>query len=99
MKSSFGEIVKSKTPVLVDFFGEWCCPCQTLMPTLKEVKEELGDGIKIVKIDIDKNRTLAEKYQVRSVPTMVLYKNGKPLWRQSGVLQKNDILHVIKTHS
>ena len=99
MKSSFSNIIKSETPVLVDFFGEWCGPCQTLMPILKQVKDELGDNIKIVKIDIDKNRPLAEKYQVRSVPTMVLYKNGKPLWRQSGVLQKNDIIHVIKSHS
>jgi len=74
MKSNFKDIVNSEEVVLVDFFGTWCGPCQTLMPILKEVKDELGDHIKIVKIDIDKNRELATQYQVRSVPTMILFK-------------------------
>jgi len=98
MKSSFKDIVNSKDVVLVDFFATWCGPCQALMPILKETKEALGDTIKIVKIDIDKNEDLALKYQVRSVPTMILFKNGEPKWRQSGVLQKNDIVSVIKMH-
>ncbi|MFV9549990.1 thioredoxin [Algibacter sp. PT7-4] len=99
MKSSFKSIVTSEDVVLVDFFGTWCGPCQALMPILKEVKDELGNAVRIVKIDIDKNQELATKYQVRSVPTMILFKNGKPKWRQSGVLQKKDIVNVIKTHS
>ncbi|WP_106793380.1 thioredoxin [Aquimarina sp. Aq78] len=98
MKSSFNNIIESKTPVLVDFFADWCGPCKMLAPILKEVKDELGDTIKIVKIDVDKNQPLASKYQVRGVPTMILFKEGKQLWRQSGVLQKNDLLGVINSH-
>ncbi|MBG6131872.1 thioredoxin 1 [Aquimarina sp. EL_43] len=98
MKSSFNNIIESKTPVLVDFFADWCGPCKMLAPILKEVKDELGDAIKIVKIDVDKNQPLASKYQVRGVPTMILFKDGKQLWRQSGVLQKNDLLGIINSH-
>jgi len=99
MKSSFNDIVNSEKKVLVDFFGTWCGPCQTLMPILKEVKDDLGEEIKIVKIDIDKNPALATKYQVKSVPTMIFFNEGKSKWRQSGVLPKNEILRVIETHS
>ncbi|WP_439152296.1 thioredoxin [Winogradskyella sp.] len=98
MKSSFNTIINSKTPVLVDFFADWCGPCKMLAPILKEVKEELGDDVKIVKIDVDKNQPLAAKYQVRGVPTMLLFKNGKQVWRQSGVLQKNDIINIIQSN-
>lgn len=99
MKSNFNDIINSEKVVLVDFFATWCGPCQALMPILKEVKDEVADAVKIVKIDIDKNHNLAVKYQVRSVPTMLLFVNGEPKWRQSGVLQKKDILHVIQTHA
>jgi len=83
MKSSFKDIVTSEDVVLVDFFGTWCGPCQALMPILKSVKDELGDAVKIVKVDIDKNQSLATQYQVRSVPTMILFKDGVPKWRQT----------------
>ncbi|MCA0154113.1 thioredoxin [Winogradskyella vincentii] len=96
MKSSFNKIINSQVPVLVDFYADWCGPCKMLAPILKEVKDELGDNIKIVKIDVDKNQALASTYQVRGVPTMLLFKNGKQVWRQSGVLQKSDIVSVIK---
>ncbi len=96
MKSNFNNIIASDTPVLVDFHADWCGPCKVLSPILKEVKKELGDTIKIVKIDIDKNEKLASKYQVRGVPTMLLFKSGKQLWRQSGVLQKDQIISIIK---
>lgn len=99
MKSSFAKIVSSESPVLVDFYADWCGPCKMLAPILKQVKQELGDSVKIVKIDVDKNQSIASKYQVRGVPTMLLFKNGKQLWRQSGVLQKNDIVKVIQSHS
>lgn len=98
MKSSFKDIINSETPVLIDFFADWCGPCKMLAPILKEVKGELGESIKIVKIDVDKNQPLAAQYQVRGVPTMILFKNGKQLWRQSGVLQKNDLVSIINQH-
>jgi len=98
MKSSFNDIVNANQPVLVDFYTDWYGPCKMLAPILKEVKAELKDSIKIVKIDVDKNNVIASKYQVRGVPTMLLFKNGKQLWRQSGVLQKNDIISIIKQY-
>jgi thioredoxin 1 len=97
MKSSFKKLISSETPVLVDFFADWCGPCKMLAPILKEVKEELGDAVKIVKIDVDKNQSIASKYQVRGVPTMLLFKDGKQVWRQSGVLQKKDIVQIIQS--
>ena len=99
MKSSFNNIINSETPVLVDFFADWCGPCKSLAPILKDVKKDLGDAVKIVKIDVDKNQALASKYQVRGVPTMILFKNASQLWRQSGVLQKQDLIAIIKQHS
>ena len=98
MKSNFSEIIKDEKPILVDFHADWCGPCKTLAPILKEVKAELGEGVKIVKIDVDKNQELAGKYQVRGVPTMMLFKSGQQLWRQSGVLQKAEIIEVINSH-
>jgi thioredoxin 1 len=98
MKSNFKDIIASETPVLVDFFADWCGPCKMLTPILSEVKKELGEAIKIVKIDVDKNQPLAAQYQVRGVPTMLLFKNGQQVWRQSGVVQKNDIIRQIKNN-
>jgi thioredoxin 1 len=95
MSTEFSTLIQSDKPVLVDFFATWCGPCQVLSPILKQVKDQLGDQIKIVKIDVDKNQPLAAQWQVRGVPTMVLYQNGKQLWRQSGVLSKEQILNVI----
>ncbi len=99
MKSSLKKIVSVDMPVLIDFHADWCAPCKALAPILKEVKNELGDGIKIVKVDVDKNPSLASKFQIRGVPTMVLFKNGEVVWRQSGVLGKNAILQAISSNS
>lgn len=98
MKSSFSEIINDEKPVLVDFFADWCGPCKMLAPILKDAKAELGDMVKIVKIDVDKNQPLAEKYQVRGVPTLILFKKGQQLWRQSGVLQKHELVQLVKSH-
>jgi len=97
--SSFADIIKSEKPVLVDFFATWCGPCQTLAPILKEVKDGLGDNVSIIKIDVDKNQQLASQFQVRGVPTMILFKAGKQLWRQSGVVPSRDLINIIKQHA
>ena len=99
MQSSFSTLTDSDTPVLIDFFATWCGPCQTLAPILQEVKKEMGEQIKIIKVDVDKNRVLAQKFQVRGVPTLMLFKNGKQLWRQGGVVSKTDLKRVIQSHS
>jgi thioredoxin 1 len=93
--STFNNIIQSDKPVLVDFFATWCGPCQTLAPILKQVKDNLGERISIIKIDVDKNQQIAAQYQVRGVPTMILFQNGKQIWRQSGVLSTTDLIKVI----
>lgn len=98
MKSSFKKLISSETPVLIDFYADWCGPCKMMAPILKQVKEELGDTVKILKIDVDKNQPLSAIYQVRGVPTLLLFKNGEIVWRQSGVVQKNDIVRVIESY-
>lgn len=98
MKSSFSEIINDEKPVLVDFFADWCGPCKTLAPILQEAKSELGDAVKIVKIDVDKNQALSEKYQVRGVPTLILFKKGEQVWRQSGVVQKPALVELVRSH-
>jgi thioredoxin 1 len=97
--STFNDIIQSEKPILVDFFATWCGPCKTLAPILKQVKDQLGDRISIIKIDVDKNQQIASQYQVRGVPTMILFQNGKQLWRQSGVLSSSDLIKVIAEKS
>ncbi len=96
--SKFSEIINKDKPVLVDFFADWCGPCKMMSPILKEVKDALGDAVSIIKINVDTNQQLAAKYQVKGVPTFLLFKNGKQLWRQSGVLQKNELIQIINNH-
>jgi thioredoxin 1 len=95
MNSNFDQLIQSEKPILVDFFATWCGPCKMLSPILKEVKDQLGDQISIIKIDVDKNQQVAAQYQVRGVPTMILFQKGKQLWRQSGVVDKNAIVNTI----
>ncbi|MFY7756993.1 thioredoxin [Flavobacterium stagni] len=97
MNSSFAELINSEKPVLIDFYATWCGPCQMLAPILKEVKDSLGDSVSILKVDVDKNQELAAMQQVRGVPTMVLYQKGQLLWRQSGVVSKEEIIQTIQS--
>ncbi|MFD2551065.1 thioredoxin [Bizionia sediminis] len=97
--SKFSELIQKDTPVLVDFFAEWCGPCKTMSPILKEVKAELGDKVSIIKIDVDKNQQLAAQFNVRGVPTLILYKQGKQIWRQAGLSSKRDLVSLIQSHA
>lgn len=95
---TFQEIINQDKLVLVDFFATWCGPCQMMSPILDEVKSNLQDSASIIKIDVDKNQQVAAEYQVRGVPTLILFKNGKQLWRQSGVVSSNQLTQIIKQH-
>ncbi|NNF19287.1 MAG: thioredoxin [Flavobacteriaceae bacterium] len=95
MKGNFNELVNSAQPVLVDFYADWCGPCKALAPILKDVAKEVDGKARILKIDVDKNQQLAARYQVRGVPTMILFKNGEIVWRTSGVMDKNAIVGEI----
>jgi len=92
---SFRELIAGSQPVLVDFFATWCGPCKLMQPILEDTAKQLGDKVKIIKVDVDKNPAAANSYQVKGVPTLILFRNGKILWRQSGVVQTAQLLQVI----
>jgi len=96
--TSFSELINQEVPVLVDFKADWCGPCKMMIPILKQVKQNFKDQIKIIKIDIDQTPSVAQKYAVRGVPTLILFKKGKSVWRQSGVLQANELNTIINSH-
>ena len=89
-------MINSTTPTLVDFYATWCGPCKMMSPLLEQVASEMGDETKIIKVDIDKNRDAAAQYGIRSVPTLILFKEGEIVWRQSGLPPKNLITESIK---
>lgn len=95
---SFSELIQSEKPVLVDFFAEWCGPCKTMAPILSNVKSQLGEAATIIKIDVDKNPQAAAAYQVRGVPTLILFKKGKIVWQQSGVVPERELLQVLQAN-
>ncbi|WP_117880424.1 thioredoxin [Aureibaculum luteum] len=96
MKADFSKLIKGDKPVLVDFHAEWCGPCKAQSPIIKQVANEIDGKVRIIKIDIDKNQPIAQRYNVRGVPTLILFKDGKIVWRQSGVQTKEQLLSIIK---
>lgn len=98
MKGNFNQLINSPQLVLIDFSAEWCGPCKAQAPILHQIAQELGERIKIIKIDVDKNREIAARYQVQGVPTLALFKNGQLLWRQSGLIDKARLLAIIQQY-
>lgn len=94
----FNELIQSAKPVLVDFYAEWCGPCQMMKPRLLDVAERLGNEAKIVQIDIDKEKALAERFHIQSVPTLIIFKNGKQLWRQSGIISSHALAKLLQNY-
>lgn len=95
MRGNFESIINSNTPVLVDFFAEWCGPCKAQSPILKEIASELGEKVKVIKIDVDRNPEIAMKFHIQGVPTLMVFKNGRQMFRQSGMMTKPQIYNVL----
>ena len=97
--NKFQELINDDKPLLVDFFAEWCAPCKVQAPVLKEVKDKLGDRVRIIKIDVDKNPGVAQQFQVQGVPTLILFKQGQIKWRQSGVVPVNILIQTLHQYN
>ncbi len=99
MKGNFKKLISGNKPVLVDFYADWCGPCKMQAPILQDVSSVIGGKARIIKIDVDRNQGIAGQYQVRSIPTMILFKKGQPVWRQAGVANKEQLIQLINQHS
>ena len=94
----FSDIVKSDTPTLVDFYATWCGPCKMMAPVLEQLKDQMGSKVRVLKIDVDKNQEVADKFKIRGVPTFILFKSGEILWRQSGVIELKTLKEKINSY-
>jgi thioredoxin 1 len=93
----FNEIIKSSVPTLVDFYATWCGPCRAMNPVLDQLKNDMGNQIRVLKIDVDKNPDVADKFKIRGVPTFMLFKNGEVNWRQSGGMDLNTLKSKVRS--
>ena len=94
----FNELIQSPKPVLVDFYAEWCGPCQTMKPRILDVAERMGDDAKVIQIDVDKEKELATRFRIASVPTLIIFKNGKQQWRQSGIISAHALMKLLQEY-
>ncbi|HUR10089.1 MAG TPA: thioredoxin [Flavitalea sp.] len=97
--AAFNDLIQSDQPVLVDFYADWCGPCKTMTPILKEVADAIEGKAKVVKVNVDRNQEAAQAYQVSGIPTFIVFKNGKILWRHSGTIDKTRLLNVLVDNS
>ncbi len=97
-KISFKELIAGETPVLIDFYADWCGPCRAMTPIIKEVADEVGDKVKVIKIDVDKNQDLSNKLNIRGIPTFMVFKNGEAVWRASGMQSAHQLLQIIRKY-
>ncbi|MFM7311523.1 MAG: thioredoxin [Flavobacteriales bacterium] len=97
-KKSFQEFIQGEQPVLVDFYADWCKPCQIQGPMLEDFKQQMGEQVTVLKVDVDRNPSISESLSIRNIPTMILFKNGQAVWRYSGVLRPEQLIHEIQPH-
>ena len=95
---NFNELIHSEKPVLVDFYAEWCGPCQMMKPRILDVAERIGEDAKVVEIDVDKEKEIAERFRIQSVPTLIIFKKGKQLWRQTGVISTHALVLMLRNY-
>ena len=93
-KKTFNDLIQDEKPVLVDFFAEWCGPCKMMAPVLQDFSKEMGDKVRVIKVDVDKNQNAALAYQIQGVPTFILFQKGKILWRQSGMVTGHQLKSI-----
>jgi thioredoxin 1 len=96
---TFAELIRSEKPVLVDFYADWCAPCRAMKPVLEDLKAQMGDAVDIYKIDVDKNQILAEQYGIRSIPTLILFKNSDAVWRKSGMASSVELQKAVESNA